>query len=65
MKFGASPQKQPLRSHEPNHQQMHSGEGSDSAWQALQQAARTKPRSGFLPNRSAPQQTLPPSKMGM
>lgn len=64
MKIGSSPQKQPVRMDEPNPEQIHSGEGSDSAWQALQQVTRTKPRHGFMPTRSVHQEPFTAAKKG-
>ena len=65
MKFAGNPNKeQPARSQHLIQQQIHSGEGSDSAWQALQQVARTKPRAGFLPIRSAVQELLSSTRTG-
>jgi hypothetical protein len=46
MEFGGSPnEQQPVPSQQSLQAQIHSGRGSRSAWQALQQVARTKPRS--------------------
>ena len=62
MKPGASPKSEPVHSHEPGRRHVHSGEGANSAWQALQQVARTKPGAGFLPIRSMLQERLSSTK---
>ena len=62
MKSAASSKSEPVRSHDPGRQHVHSGEGSNSAWQALQQVARMKPRAGFLPIRSMLQERLGSAK---
>ena len=61
MRLQASPQEESVSGKEPS-QRAHSGEGSDSAWQALQQVARTKPRVGLLPIRSPLQERFAGAK---